>query len=54
MPFTTGIGINAVKRVRSPVILNKNIQLATKIPAAAVCPAVNDFEIATAAIAFIG
>ena len=35
-------------------MLKTRIQAPTKIPAAAVSPAVNDLRIATAAIAFIG
>ena len=43
-----------VNQVNIPVKLKNRIQLDTKSPAAATSPAVNDFRIATAAIAFIG
>lgn len=54
IPFTTGMGMTLVNQERSPEMLKKRMQLATKIPAAAVCPAVRDLKIATAAMAFIG
>jgi len=54
IPLTTGIGIVLVNHWSRPVMLKTRMQHATKIPAAAVCPAVRDFSIATAAIAFIG
>lgn len=54
IPLTTGMGITAENHRRIPVTLNMNMQAPTNSPAAAICGPENVFEIATAAMAFIG
>lgn len=43
-----------VNQESSPVMLKRRMQEETKMPAAAVCPAVRSLRMATAAMAFMG